>query len=391
MNKALKVILPLLLLAAGAGGAQILMKMKPKAKLKPPQIEGALVTVAQLEATTRPIVVRAHGVVIAARRLEVQPEISGRINRLSEHLVPGGRVSADEVLVEIERRDYDLAASQAKAQVAQSELNLEVERGRAAIAKREWAMLGAKAQGDAAARARALREPQASNALAALEGAKAALAKARLNAKRTRVTAPFNALVLSESAEIGQIATPGRAFAQLVGTDAFWVQASLPTSELPFIQLNGGEARVEAKRGAQVITRRGRVLRLLGELEPQSRMAQIIIEVEDPLGLKSDEPPLLLNDFVEVELRHQTRHAVALPRAALREGDRAWVMSPQDTLVLKDLKIARRERDVVLVEAGIEPSERVILSRLGTALPGMKLRLPSAANAKPEAKPEAKR
>jgi len=58
---------------------------------------------------------------------------------------------------------------------------------------------------------------------AAVDAAKAAVARATLNVSRTRLRAPFPAVVVSESADPGQFLGPGAGVAVLAGTDAAWV------------------------------------------------------------------------------------------------------------------------------------------------------------------------
>ena len=60
------------------------------------------------------------------------------------------------------------------------------------------------------ARDRALRTPQAEIAKSQLKIAQSALARAQVGYGRTRLKAPFNAVVLTESVDQGQLVGPGR-------------------------------------------------------------------------------------------------------------------------------------------------------------------------------------
>lgn len=92
--------------------------------------------------------------------------------------------------------------------------------------------------------------------------------------------------------------------------------------------------------------------------------------------------PLLLGAFVDVEIAgRELRNAYALPRHAVREGDRVWIVDANDTLEIRDVHVARRERERVLVDDGLHPGDRVITSRLLAPVPNMSVRAQPAANA----------
>ncbi len=196
---------------------------------------------------------------------------------------------------------------------------------------------------------------------------------------------PFNAIVQEEAVEVGEVASPQTSLATLIGTDQFWVQVSVPMDDLRVIDIPaagdgpGSRCTVICTTGnTQSISRPGRVIQLLGDVDPVGRMARILVAVDDPLGLKSDRSaPLLLGAYVCVEIQGKSMADVCpVPRKVLREGDKIWVMNEQDELEVRSVEIVWRERDVVLVRSGIEAGERIITSQLAAPVPGMKLRLP---------------
>lgn len=398
----LRIVLPLLVLAGGVLVARRLIEKRAQSGLKPPAALGVLVETTPVARSTRPNRVVGFGTVGAAREVSLQPQVSGRILEVHPALVPGGRVPEGALLVRIESADYDLQVAQARTQVETARQSLELEKGRRAIAEREWKSLAAdrRDKADTAARGRALRDPQIRQAEAALDAANAALRQARLNVTRSRIEAPFNALVQTESVEVGQVVGPGAPAARLVGTDVFWVTVTVPLSELRWLEVpghagggataavgaaaiqageafgaaQGGRAVVRVDTGQGLVEREGRVSRLLGDLDPLGRQARVVVEVPDPLGLKNGAPPLLLGSYVEVEFEGRALDdVVEVPRAALREGDRAFV-AIDGALEIRPLTVVRRLRDVVLVRAGLVPGEALITSRIATPIPGMKLR-----------------
>lgn len=371
----LRVLLPVLVIAVAIGAFRMLAKLRTPPPKKPPEAIAEPVSVVRPAPLDGPVRVSALGTVTPAREVALQAEVTGRITDIDPRFVPGGRVEAGEVVVSLDNRDYALQIKQAQAQVKQAEVGLQQEQSRRAVAEREWKLLGD--QSSAASprgRALALREPQIAGAEAQLTAAQSMLDQARLAWQRTRISAPFNAIVRSESVDVGQIARPGTPLGTLVGSDAWWVQVSVPASELRWLDIPGSPATVVQALGDDAIRREGAVVRQLADVDPSGLMARVIVEVEDPLGLATAaQDALLLGATVTVELTGRAvEDAVAVPRTALRGDDAVWIVGAGDTLEVKPVRVVRRERDRVIV-AGLAADARVVDSRIAAPIPGMKL------------------
>lgn len=371
------------LLLGGVALFSILVLTRPEASKAPPQERVVPVETTAVELKTHGVVVRGQGEVVPAQRVELKPQVNGRVTWQSPELVPGGKVRSGQLLVRIETEDYQLAVEQQMAAVQRAQLDLQLERSRKRVAEREWELLAQDDAATAGDKALALREPQVRTARVALESAQSGLKQSQLNLQRTAVRAPFNALIQTEQVDLGQLVTNQTPVATLVGTDAFWVQVAIPQDQLPWVALKelgaprNATAEVTHTFGARQLVRSGKVIRLLGDLDPVGRMARLLIEVSDPLGLKGKQPslPLLLGSFVEVEIEGQVLEmVVALPRVALREGNRVYVVDRDGRLGIRRVEIAFREKKQVFVRKGLDPEERVITSPLATPVPGMKLR-----------------
>ncbi len=383
MKTLLKRVLPVILvLALGIIIAKALISSKPKAVVKGQEDTSTLVETFRTMPVQEQIIVDAMGTVIPARELSVSPQVSGQIVELNSNLVPGGFLKAGELIARIDDRDYDAAKKQAWAQVQDARSNLKLEQGRQVVAKREWEFMNNGREAKAEDSALALREPQLANAEARLSSANAAYKKAKLNFERTVITAPFNCVVRNKGVEVGQLVTQQSRIATLVGSDSFWVRVSVPVSHLSWIDLpdaggdNGASAFVTHSAGnGPLVERAGRVIRLLSDLDPAGRMARLLIEVQDPLGLETVKNlPLMIDAYVRVRIEGKLMddvHVVA--RSAVHEGDRLWIMDKDDKLVFRKIQIAwSREREV-LVSRGLAAGERIITSRIATPIPGMKL------------------
>ena len=365
-------------LVAAALVAYILVATKPEPPRAEKPLQGTLVDVIQIDASRHEVDLHAKGTVVPAQEIELQAELGGRVIWQSRELVPGGRFKVNQPIVKVDPRDYQLAVESARSQVNQAKLELALEKRRGEVAKREWDSFGEMDVSDEQ-RALAQREPQLEATRLALKAAQSGLKKAQLDLTRATLRAPFNAMVVSESVDTGQLVSPQASVARLVGTDEYRVQVSVPVASLRTIRARtddapGSETKIIQRIGPETIVRRGEVIRQLPDLDPGGAMARILVRIENPLG-KPGDLPLLLGSFVDVEVGAQPiDDAIRVPRVALRNGRNVYVMNDQNELEIREVQIAWTEPDAVLITSGLEANERVVTSRIPTPVPNMLLR-----------------
>jgi len=423
-----RLLLVVVILAGGAGGAIYLLRTKPQAQRQQSAAEAVLVRVQPVETGPHRVVVRAMGTVQPARRVLLAPRVAGQVLDVSDELVPGGRFDANDPVLRIDPEDFRLAVAQQRTEVLRRTAEVEryrsdanqratdvvraecaeqIEMGQQAIAQREYELLG-KDLGSQD-QALVLRQPQLRTVQAATEAARAAeksaraaaaaaeqskaaaetaLARAELDLSRTTVRAPLNALVVSKSIDVGSMVSTVTQIATLVGTDEYWVELSVPVDELKWLDVpaargtTGSQARIYYPAAwPDDTSRAGQVLRLAAELEPQGRMARLLVEVPDPLCLdpnNAGKPQMILGAYVRVELRGRgLADVAAVPRSAVRDGDRVWIMTPDDELEIRPVgeKIVRRGENVVYVAGALRDGERLVVSDIGTPVDKLKLRV----------------
>ena len=377
----LHLVLPVLIIAGGLGLTVQLVQSRPAPERTPPSNPGLLVQTQAAERTAHRFDVEARGTVIAARQVQLQPQVVGRVVWKHPELELGGFVNEGEPLVRIESRDYEIIVEEAKTVVAQAQAQLAIEEGQQLIARREWALFADQAQRGEEDPGLALRGPQLQMAESTLEAARARQRRAELDLSRTTLRAPFSGIIQGANLEVGQLVNAQTSMATLVGTDAIWINTSVPLDRLGAINVPGARATVRQDLGATVVEREGRVVRLLGDLDPVARMARILVEVEDPFERSPEartagQIPLLVGAFVEVIIEGKSdRELIALPRGALHDGTRVYVVSSESTLEIRAVDIAWRTRETVLVEAGLQPGDQIITSAISAPMEGMKLRV----------------
>jgi RND family efflux transporter MFP subunit len=379
-------------LGAAAGISVYWLKNRPKAKRQPPKAEAALVEVVGVKPETRRVVVEAMGTVVPAREIRLAAQVGGEVISVSPDLLPGGLFGAGESLLKLEPRDYELAVRQRNNDLAKARSDLRVEMGQQSISRREYELLGQEVPEED--RDLLLRLPQLEAAQATVASAEATLEKAELDLERTRVVAPFNAVVQSREADLGTHVSAGSPLVSLIGSDEYWVQVSVPVDRLRWIDIPG----VNSKLGAGVriyqdaawgpgIFRKGVVQRLMTDLEPEGRMARLLVSVSDPLHLHAgdeDRRPLLLGAYVRVQIDgRELPDVVSVPRDWLRSGEQVWVMDADGTLDIRQVEIAWSGNDLICISRGLDEGDLLVTSSLGTPVQGMALRTSDSAASQP--------
>jgi RND family efflux transporter MFP subunit len=381
LRKALKVLLPLMILAAGALVMRALVLGRDAPRREARADPGPLVETLAVGREDRRVVVEATGTVQARREVSVTPQVSGRVVRASPNLVVGGFVAEGETLFEIESADYELTVARARAAAVAARYELTRTETQARVAREEWARLALDGE---EANPLVLYGPQLESARAGVAAAAASVRQAELDLERTAVRAPFAALVRSEQVEVGQYVRVGAPVATLAGTAQGEVVVPVAAEDLRWLRVpgpagtpSGSPAVLRSAAGGGGGPWKGRVVRSLGEVDPQGRMTRLVVAVSDPYGLADGgaSRPLELGSFVAVEFEGTVvRDAYAVPRSALRDGGTVWVVDGEDRLRMRPVTVGRLERREALVTEGLSPGERVVLTALSAAADGMRVR-----------------
>jgi RND family efflux transporter MFP subunit len=371
-------LMSLTVISAAMAIAVFLVLTKPKAGRRHPPKMNPLVSVISVRPETHTVTVRVMGTVVPAKELTLKSRVAGEIVRMHPEFTEGGLLNKGEEILRIDDQDYRLIVAQKQSAVADARYALKVEMGRQEIARREWKLLNGDNPASAEDTELALRKPHLEKAQSDLIAAEAELEAARLQLARTKIHAPFNAIVRSTSVHQGSQVSAQENLATLVNTDTYWIQASIPVDQLQWIDIPGREA----SEGSEVVVRyqnsavrTGRVIKLLSDLEKQGRMARLVIQVDDPLSLASPDggaPAMLIGEYVQADIRgDRITEAYRIPREALRESSRIWVVGTDGTLDIRKVDVVWRDTQSVILKQGLTLGERVIVSDLATPVKGM--------------------
>ncbi|MGC1480881.1 MAG: efflux RND transporter periplasmic adaptor subunit [Chthoniobacterales bacterium] len=375
-------LLPLAVIAGALALGYTLIQTPPRAESQRPARQATLVDVAPVAFRTEPVRVEAMGTVQPAQTVDLMPRVGGEIEWINPDFVPGGLFSKGADLVRIEAIDYELARRAADKSLTEARTNLRIEEGAQNVAREDFELLGDVVGEDD--RDLVLRKPQLDMAKATVAAAEADLERARIDLARTTVAAPFNAIIEGRPLNVGARVTPTTTLATLIGTDHYWIEVTLPVNELKWLVFPGPSDSTSSTATifddaawSTDASRTGRVKRLAASLESEGRMARVIVEVADPLGIADpDLPRLLIGSYVRVEFQGRELEDVArLPRAYLHENDQVHVFATDETLDIREVTVGLRARDHVVITAGLEPSDRIITTNLPAPVQGMPLRV----------------
>jgi len=294
----------------------------------------------------------------------------------------GGYFQKGDILLTINPVDYEIAVQQAKARLAGEKARLEQEKARVKQAAKEWSLTG-RAKKDAPALA--LRLPNLAEAQANVDAAQAELKKAVLKRQRTEVKAPYDGMLKSKTADIGQFVNVGGQIGTLFAVDYAEVRLPLTEKDLAYLDLPrvGSTLKQKTQVNLSVTSAnkryqwQGFISHMEGVIDTKARVYYAVAQIDDPYGLKhvTNRSPLEIGSFVKAEILGKKSTAVIeVPRSAIRGNDQLLVMNSAKKLEIRKVVIQRVEGEKVFISEGVKAGEKVIITALETSVAGMLLK-----------------
>ena len=376
----LKIILPVCLIALGGAGFWFYKSKVVKFERKPAEKSAPVVDVMKVNPDRFIAQIRVMGTVQPDREVVIKSQVAGTVIQVAPEFVQGGLISKGQTMVRIDPADYKLAVNKAQNALAQAQADYEIEKGQQLVAKEELKLMARMSPNGIRETSLVLRKPQLEQARAVVASAESDLEAARLDLERTRISAPFHALVLSKAVDAGAMTAAQGTLATLVDVTCYQVEVQVPLDRLDRIRVHetqGSPARIRSLYAGREWE--GRVVRTTGAVTEQSRMAGVIIRVDDPLGLgpARGRPAMLLDDHVEAVIEGQAFDNVfSLPRNLIQEDSSLWIYN-DGRLEIRKVAPVWIENDRVFIQSGLSPGDLVISSDLSAPVPGMALTLAS--------------
>lgn len=326
-----------------------------------------LVSVTKPKLATHRVTVSGNGSVGIRAYVDLAPQVSGVIESISPALRAGGTFKANEVLVSIDNRDFNLKLKQAVAEVSSARSNLQLQQAKSNSAKRNYALL----HPNKTVPLLVALQPQISQAKAKLAGAAARAEIAQLDLARTNISLPFDGKVTRSTAEIGQLLSSGKTFASAFALSAIELVVPLAASDIA--ALSPIEGRIARLSIAGKILE-GRVERVSAELDSRSRFARAFI----PILSTADIQPGV---FLDVQLAGPAiPNTMVLPESASQANGSIWLV--REGLLEKYKPVVRGKSAAGLIVDGFDYGDGIVLGAIPGASENQKVRLrsPTAIN-----------
>ena len=402
-------------------------------------------TAAEVSRQVRTIVVRplvvvprsiGYGYVEPGQVWQVVPEVSGKIVSVSPNFKKGNFVHAGQVLVNIDPANYELTLNRMSANIESinaqlAELDSQEKNYRVSL-KIQQTLLELKqkelARNQKAMETRSISSsaldqsvmeyqsqlaqaqeiensialiPASRRALEAeLKSSQAQMEEARVDLRRTAITAPFDCRITETSAEVGQYVQQGSAIASADGTSRAEITAQLPLQSMLKLLAGVDDEPVTATAETMDRIRMDTLRDLFGlkvkvrlvnahakavwdadftrtdaTLDSQTRTLGIIVAVDDPYSLIiiGQRPPLVRNMFCEVEvIGRPIAEQIVIPRSALHDGQ-VHIVDRDNRLRRRAVEIAFTQSDFAVIREGLAAGEQVVVSDVMPAVEGMPL------------------
>lgn len=342
----------------------------------PPPPEVGTVTIVARPTT---LTTELPGRTVPYRIAEVRPRVSGLIqDRL---FTEGGEISAGQVLYQIDPAVYQAAYDSAEAALARSQATLD----RARLKADRYALLAkskAVSQEDNDDTQAALKEAVASVAVD-----QAALERAQIDLAYSRVESPIAGRIGRSTVTQGALVTANQAeeLATVQQIDPIYVDLTQSSTQLLKLRRALADGRLETPDGEQakvtLILEDGRVHPHAGRLESSE------VTVDQGTGtvtlratIPNPEQELLPGMFVRARVEEGIRpDAILVPQQGVQHDRRGnpivLVVNDEGTVEERKIETTRTIGDQWLVEAGLEPGDRVIVEGSQKARPGTQVRV----------------
>lgn len=230
MNRA-KLIAPLVVLAVAVAIVIIQVRIRPAAQPTEPERVAPMVSAVTVAPERVRLVVSAQGTVEPRTEIDLVTEVAGRIVWVSPELASGGFFAEGEPLLRIDARDYEIALEGARAALARAQSTL-------ALAQRTLERQRSIRETGASSEAR-LDDAvfNAASADATVREARVAVQRAELDLERTELQAPFAGRVRQKHVDAGQFVGRGVPVARIFSVDFAEVRLPIHDTDLAFLEL----------------------------------------------------------------------------------------------------------------------------------------------------------
>ncbi|MBB81240.1 MAG: hypothetical protein CMN02_09645 [Roseibacillus sp.] len=346
-------MLSIAILASGVGVMRFLIMNGPKASTAEPEEKIVTVVTESAVVSNIQIQLKSQGEVKPRHRTQLVAEVGGKLSLVSERFRNGSTFegpSGDEegeLLLQIEKGDYEAAVAAAQATLAEAQLALTMEEVRRAQALRDWEKIRKGQEPTELVR----RVPQIRSAEAKIRAAEAGVKTALQDLKRTEIRAPYDCRIERAYVDVGASVIPGAPLVELVSLGPVEVRLPLSLTDYGYLEKEKGalvgDVVVSGEIGGESVEWAGKIIRSEEIVERSTRSINVVAE----FGADGTEvPPVGM--FVQASILGKTiPKAVRIPRSGVVDGGKVLLVK-NGRLNIRPAKILWTEISHVVVRGG---------------------------------------
>ncbi|QTL36385.1 efflux RND transporter periplasmic adaptor subunit [Pseudoalteromonas viridis] len=356
--QALKWIFPAVALGLGVAGFSAVNAVAKGEEEKQVVDTRPVVQVESVQAQDHQVLIQSYGEVMPLEATQLSVQVAGEVVYWHPNFVAGGVVAKGDILLSIEKDNYEAAVLQAEAQLASAQAALIEEQAQADVAADEAKRFPNKKHTDLF-----LRKPQVMSAKAAVKSAKAALMRAQRDLDNCDVVAPFNGLIVSRDVGLGQFVSTGSVVAKLNNIEQAEIVIPIAGFDSVFLPetISGTKATLFNK-GVNGFTREAQIHRDLGTVDTETRMSNLVVRIDDPYALNSDQPKVKFGTYVQVSFLGKTLKQIYRLPQELVNNQTVWLLNDKAELEPRQVQVVREEGEYFLVGAGLNNSDKVVVT-----------------------------
>jgi len=367
-RKIFRVLLPLLIFIFLIIISIAIVSSAPEPEKKDEETKPPLVSTYEVKLKKQSLVINSFGVIKPKHQTSLVAQVSGQVTKISPVFASGGKVNKGDFLAQIDPSDYQAALIEAQANLQRTRAALEEEQARGIVAKKEW-------QGATSALppALGLRKPQLAREQANLRSAQASLARAERNLSRTKIVAPYNALINSRNIDLGQFASIGTNLGIVSSIDIGEIRLPVSSSDYNYLE-NSNNSDVSLTRQENGTDQQwtAKIVRDEGVIDEQSRMIYLVAEIKKPYQKM---PQLKFGTFLNAAIKSKAHDNVAVIPSHLYRDGHVTIINKEQKIHQQPVNLLKRDKIYVYLDAGLMSGDLILDTKIEHLYEGMKVRV----------------
>jgi RND family efflux transporter MFP subunit len=411
LRRLAQLILALLFLGGGGAIFALLVLTKTEAASKPPVEKDWVVDSVVLQRANLQPTLRLQGQIISSQDADLRPLVEGRVVEIGPNFYAGGKVLKGELLVAIDPFKYETELSDAEAALVEAKASLvevksdlasnevlatfdqeqevlrktDLERkkslaDRGVVASKtaddaRFSYLSARQNRVARSETITRLEAQVARLSASVTRAEVRLKRAKRNLEETRLTAPFDGVLVETAAAVGKRLSASDKVARIVDSERLEARFHMSDAQFGRLSSEGGvkgrPAVVVWRAGNASIKLKATLERVQGEFDAASGGVWLYAPIDKGQNAFDLRP----GAFIEAQTPDIVYENVfRVPEIAVYDSERIYLID-KGRLVERIVTVLAHDGFDLLISGDIADASQLVVTRIPEIAPGLKVRV----------------